>query len=776
MYRIGSTVFVNWTIVRKIGEGSFGAVYELQREDFGEVYSSALKVIRVPSGDGEVQALQREGMDQREIQRYLYSSVSELVREFALMAKLKGTGHIVSYEDHTVLKHDSGIGWDILIRMELLTPLLTYAYQDHPFSRRDVIKLGIDICKALELCQKYNIIHRDIKPDNIFVNDNGDFKLGDFGIARTVEKTQGEMSKKGTYNYMAPEVYRGEEYGFSVDIYSLGIVLYRLLNRNRLPFLPQPPQPLTHDNRDRALASRMSGRAIPSPWYGQGRLGEIVLKACTPNPQDRYGSPMQMRQELEAILYDSNDAQLIYPQGDALQIQKNEYITGSRKKDPTIEEETRAEEPTRKLSGHPAAQTRKDKTQKGKYADSGKPKKKKKSRIPVTIALLLAAAFGVGIFLARFRGAEAAKETEYLQLMQQAQEIRQKDPDQALKRYQQAMDLFPEEEDPHIAYAYTLYSAGQYDSCVTYIEDDLAMGKGFSLDAQNQLCQIQGAAYFERGDYAAAASFFRLSTAGGSITVDAMRDYAVSLGRLGDIAAAADILSQMRSAGATGAATSYVQAELDYVQKHYLLAEEGFRGVMSASSDAALQRRALRTLAQLYKDCAQLEDSPIENASLKEIALLESGIRTYHLEYDSSLVEMLGWAYFNAAVPGDPGQAEYLHSSADCFSKVIAQGIHKDYLYRNLFTVYYQLKEYDNAEMRLQQYQEQFPEDYMPHALRGLMLIAMESDKPAEQRSFDEALKAYETAGTMIRSDDDQSYYLQLESYIRQLRENNWIG
>lgn len=73
-----------------------------------------------------------------------------------------------------------------------------------------MIRLGIDICKALELCQKYNVIHRDIKPENIFVSGSGDFKLGDFGIARTIERASSGLSKKGTYNYMAPEVYRGK--------------------------------------------------------------------------------------------------------------------------------------------------------------------------------------------------------------------------------------------------------------------------------------------------------------------------------------------------------------------------------------------------------------------------------------------------------------------------------------------------------------------------------------------------------------------------------------
>ena len=218
-YREGSLVFGSWMTTRQIGRGSFGTVYEIQRQDFGEVYRAALKVITVPQSREELQTVLEEGMSQTQAEQYFYSVVEDIVREFAIMARLKGTANVVSYEDHTVIRHPEGIGWDILIRMELLHPLLPYAYQ-HPFARRDIIRLGIDLCRALELCQKYNIIHRDIKPENIFVSDNGDFKLGDFGIARTIEKTTSGLSKKGTYSYMAPEVYRGAEYGFGVDIYS----------------------------------------------------------------------------------------------------------------------------------------------------------------------------------------------------------------------------------------------------------------------------------------------------------------------------------------------------------------------------------------------------------------------------------------------------------------------------------------------------------------------------------------------------------------------------
>ena len=325
-YHPGAQVLGDWNIVSCLGEGSYGKVFEIERSEFGQTYRAALKVITVPQSSAEVRSVISEGMSVSQAEAYFHGIVEELMHEFSIMFKLKGTANVVSCEDLRVLEHPDGIGWDILIRMELLHPLLPYVYE-HPMARRDIIRLGIDICKALELCQRYNIIHRDIKPENIFISDNRDYKLGDFGIARTIERTSSGLSKKGTYSYMAPEVYAGKEYGFSVDTYSLGLVLYRMLNKNRGPFLPQPPEAITFSSREQALARRMSGEALPRPFYGEGRLGEIVLKACAFDPKDRYSSPQQLRQELEAILYTQTDAAVIYPDGDELTMDRESYAS-----------------------------------------------------------------------------------------------------------------------------------------------------------------------------------------------------------------------------------------------------------------------------------------------------------------------------------------------------------------------------------------------------------------------------------------------------------------
>ena len=300
-YKKYEPIFGEWSIVREIGEGSFGKVFEIERRDFGYTYKAALKAITIPQSRSEIERIADDGMGPESVTAYFRGFVQELVEEFRIMSKLKGESNIVSYEDHRVIEHTDEIGWDVFIRMELLTPLTKYA-KEHGISRADVIRLGIDICSALELCRKNNIIHRDIKPENIFVSENGKFKLGDFGIAKTVEKTTGGLSKKGTYTYMAPEVYKGEAYGASVDIYSLGIVLYRFMNNNRAPFLPPYPTPIKYADRESAMARRIKGEPLPAPANADEALSRVILKACAYKPEERYRSAADMRRDLEALL------------------------------------------------------------------------------------------------------------------------------------------------------------------------------------------------------------------------------------------------------------------------------------------------------------------------------------------------------------------------------------------------------------------------------------------------------------------------------------------
>ena len=289
----------DWETVRLIGRGSFGTVYEIQRKLVDEdTESAALKVITIPQNPGDVEEMYSEGYDDESITATFNSHLKSIVAEYSLMRKMDGSANIVNCKDIRYIQHDDGIGWDIYIRMELLTPLTKALPVDA--DEATIIRIGKDICNALVLCKKHEIVHRDIKPQNIFVSSNGDYKLGDFGIAKTVERTMGG-TKIGTYKYMAPEVYNNQPYGSAADIYSMGLVLYWLLNERRMPFMPLPPAKLGAGMDEEVRHRRLSGEKLPEPAHGSAALQQIVLKACAYDPKDRYSSAAAMLEDLNKL-------------------------------------------------------------------------------------------------------------------------------------------------------------------------------------------------------------------------------------------------------------------------------------------------------------------------------------------------------------------------------------------------------------------------------------------------------------------------------------------
>ena len=296
------SVWPEWKIIEKIGEGSFGKVYKAQRTDQGKTFYSAIKVITIPSSQGELSSVRSENPDEQSVKEYFHSLVEDCIQEVNTMEYFRGNSHVVSVEDYKVVEYLDDIGWDIYIRMEYLTGFLDYC-AGKELSEKEVLQLGIDLCKALEYCQKQNIIHRDIKPENIFVSRFGEFKLGDFGIARELDRNASGLSKKGTFSYMAPEMYKGENYDHRVDIYSLGIVLYKLRNHNRLPFISLGKQLITYRDKESALTRRMSGEELPVPAEAGDGLSQVICKACAYRREDRYQTAEEFRDALEGLKY-----------------------------------------------------------------------------------------------------------------------------------------------------------------------------------------------------------------------------------------------------------------------------------------------------------------------------------------------------------------------------------------------------------------------------------------------------------------------------------------
>ena len=304
-----AVVWPGWTAVKLLGRGSFGAVYEIHRSARGNLEKSAMKVLRVPDNDAEVARLQFQGMNYQSTEAYYEKLVDGIYNEIRIMQSFIGYSHIVSYEDYAIRKRNNEIGWDIYIRMELLTGLPDYISR-HPMSNQIVFKLGMDIAQGLSDCHNKGIIHRDIKPENVFVNEAGNFKLGDFGVSRNALGSQDVLSFKGTLAYMAPEVYKMQATDARSDIYSLGVVLYQCLNDNRLPFVPEGFSPYDIET---ARQRRLAGEPIPAPAHGSNNLKSIVLKALAVRPEYRFQTAEEMYRALrQAYEADYNESVTLY--------------------------------------------------------------------------------------------------------------------------------------------------------------------------------------------------------------------------------------------------------------------------------------------------------------------------------------------------------------------------------------------------------------------------------------------------------------------------------
>ena len=280
-------LFGSWYVDKELGEGSCGKVYSVHSEG----RCSAVRMISVPQSEADLERARLE-MNEHALRSYFSMFVQDIVQAIDIMNALKGCNNIVSLEDHEVIQNDA-LHWDILIRMELLRPLCDYS----SFSAENVVKMGIDISCALEACGEK--IHVDVKPGNIFVSERGDFKLDVFGSY--CREHSCSISRRGLY--MAPEVLRGErDYGPSVNLYALGMVMYRCLNNNRLPFMPPYPEAITPKIMDDAFMRRMKGEEmLPDIPDIDPVVNAFIMKACAFKPEDRYQTAGEFRADFESV-------------------------------------------------------------------------------------------------------------------------------------------------------------------------------------------------------------------------------------------------------------------------------------------------------------------------------------------------------------------------------------------------------------------------------------------------------------------------------------------
>ena len=120
------SVWPEWELIEKIGEGSFGKVYKAKRTERGRSFYSAIKIISIPASKGELDSVRSEMNNEQSTREYFRNLVEDCIQEIYTMEHFCGNSYVVSFEDFKVVEYLDEIGWDISIRMEYLTSFMDY--------------------------------------------------------------------------------------------------------------------------------------------------------------------------------------------------------------------------------------------------------------------------------------------------------------------------------------------------------------------------------------------------------------------------------------------------------------------------------------------------------------------------------------------------------------------------------------------------------------------------------------------------------------------------
>ena len=285
--------FNGWQGVRALGAGRCGETFEIERDDgFGAAEHGALKLISIEAtSDAEETARLRSQLE----------NMSRVLRASESMSDSK---NILPWRDHAIRRYADGSGWEISLRTDMAVPLERYI-RSHTYGETDVARIGAGVCQALSLCRDRGIVHGDVKPENIFVSGGNfegslDVRLGDFGMSTLVQDAAGDFA--------APEVLCGEAPSAENDVYSVGMVLYWMLNDRRIPFAPLPPEGVSGSDLAIARDMRLRGDPMPKPLHGSAALQAVIMKAISDQPADRYQTAEALRDALLSAVHRPNAA------------------------------------------------------------------------------------------------------------------------------------------------------------------------------------------------------------------------------------------------------------------------------------------------------------------------------------------------------------------------------------------------------------------------------------------------------------------------------------
>ena len=202
---------------------------------------------------------------------------------------------------------ENGIYFIVMELVEGIT-LKKYIEKKGKLPVKEAVSIAIQIAQGIEAAHNNHIIHRDIKPQNIMIEDNGLIKITDFGIAMALNATQLTQTNSvmGSVHYLPPEQANGKGSTIRSDIYSLGILMFEMLT-GKMPYRGDSAVEIALKQLKEPIPSvRDDDDSIPQS------VENIILRACAKNPKNRYESARSMHEDLLTALNDERMDEEVY--------------------------------------------------------------------------------------------------------------------------------------------------------------------------------------------------------------------------------------------------------------------------------------------------------------------------------------------------------------------------------------------------------------------------------------------------------------------------------
>jgi len=252
----------------------------------GEKY--IVKIISIPESQVQLDALLLTGAykDPAEAADYFRDVAEEIVRETEYLSTVAKLDGFLAFESSQIVPMEDGkLGYQVYLLSPYRRSLLRYMRRN-PLTHLEAVNLGLDLCAALAICRRSGYLYVDLKPANIFLSREKQFRIGDLGFVKLDSLDYTSLPGKYRSFYAPPECQDDlKTLNETVDTYALGMILYQIYNNGELPEAPRDPR-----------------EPFPCPENADYEISSVIMKAIDPDPVNRWSDPMAMGQALVAYM------------------------------------------------------------------------------------------------------------------------------------------------------------------------------------------------------------------------------------------------------------------------------------------------------------------------------------------------------------------------------------------------------------------------------------------------------------------------------------------